>query len=129
MTTARLVRGRDGLPQEICGALGLKHVKSLDLHMAVDDVVTVTTEFYPEIDGVKQFPSILKKYGLYEINKASQTLSTVNLDVKNIVGSLTLDVELSGMKAFSWRLWAGKFIIKFAALVIGCKIEIETKHE
>jgi len=50
--------------QEICEALGLKHVRRLDIHLAVDEIVTVKAEFYPEKDGVKQFPAILRKFQL-----------------------------------------------------------------
>jgi hypothetical protein len=52
---------------EICDALGLKHCKVLDIHIAYNEIVTVTAKFYPEIDGVKQFPAIFKKYELVEI--------------------------------------------------------------
>ena len=52
------------IAKEICDALGLKHVKTLDIHLAHNECFTVTAEFYPEIDGIKQISAILKKYNL-----------------------------------------------------------------
>lgn len=57
-----MVTGKDKICREICEALGIKHGKKLDIHMAADSIMTVTAEFYPEIDGVRQFPSILEEY-------------------------------------------------------------------
>jgi len=54
---------------EICDALGLKHCSSLDIRIATTEFVTVTAKFNPEIDGVKQFPAILKKFRLVEISE------------------------------------------------------------
>jgi len=50
--------------KEICDALGLKHVKKLDIHMAVDKIVTGEAVFYPEVDGVRQIVPILRKFEL-----------------------------------------------------------------
>ena len=63
--------GRNGekLAIEICDALGLKHVKRLDIHIAKNEIFTVVAEIYPEIDGVKQLPAILKKFELVPINE------------------------------------------------------------
>ncbi|HUU40865.1 MAG TPA: hypothetical protein VMW42_07990 [Desulfatiglandales bacterium] len=55
------------LAKEICDALGLKHVQRLDIHMAHDEIFTVTAKFYPEIDGMRQLPAIMKKFRLIEI--------------------------------------------------------------
>ena len=59
-----LVLGNSDLAKEICDSLGLKNVKTLDIHLGVDDIVEIKAVFYPEIDGIKQFPAILKKYHL-----------------------------------------------------------------
>lgn len=56
----------DKIGGEIADIFGLKHVRQIDIHIARHDVVTVTAEFYPEIDGVKQLLPILKKYELRE---------------------------------------------------------------
>ena len=64
---AALVGGNHKLTFEICEALGLKHVRKLDIHFAFDEMATVTAEFYPEIDGVKQMAPILKKFRLEAI--------------------------------------------------------------
>ncbi len=61
-----IITGRDEVCTEICEALGLKHVRKLNLHMGIDEIVTVEAEFYPEIDGVKQLVPILKKFELVE---------------------------------------------------------------
>lgn len=63
-------RGEGGkIAKEICDVLGLKHVRCLDLHMAINDIFTVTATFYPEIEGVKQFSTIIKKYKLALIDE------------------------------------------------------------
>lgn len=54
------------LGAEISEALGLKNVQALDLHVAIGEIVTVTVKYYPEVDGVMQFPAILKQYELKE---------------------------------------------------------------
>ena len=56
---------------EICDALGLKHCTLLDIHIAKDEIVTVTAKFCPEVDGAMQFPAILKKYELVEIKEVA----------------------------------------------------------
>jgi len=56
----------DKIGGEIANALGLKHVRRLDLHVTMGEIVTVTVVFYPEIDGVKQLMPILQKYELVE---------------------------------------------------------------
>jgi hypothetical protein len=63
-----VIVGRHELEKEICDALGLKHCRKLDIHFAVDEIATVTAEFFPEVDGVKQFPAILKKFRLEPID-------------------------------------------------------------
>jgi hypothetical protein len=50
--------------KEIVDALGLKHVRRLEIKMDLKDVVAVDVTYLPEIDGVKQFPAILAKYKL-----------------------------------------------------------------
>ena len=60
------VSGRHPVCKEICDALGLKNVVSLHLHFAVDRFTTVTAKYFPEEDGVKKFPAILKRFELVE---------------------------------------------------------------
>lgn len=50
--------------KEICDALGLKHVRKLEMRMGTESVVSVDVTYFTEIDGVKQFPAILAKYKL-----------------------------------------------------------------
>jgi hypothetical protein len=61
-----LVNGHNKLCKEICDALGLRHVKQLDLHMSTNEIMTITVEMYPEVNGVMQLPSIFKKFNLVE---------------------------------------------------------------
>ena len=61
------IAGSHKVCKEISDALGLKNVRKLDLHMACGEVVTITAEFFPEVDGVKQLPAILKTYELHEV--------------------------------------------------------------
>ena len=64
---ANLMTRNSQTAKEICDALGLKHVRKLDIHMAINEVMTVTAEYFPEVDGVKQFIPVLKKFELVEI--------------------------------------------------------------
>lgn len=59
-----VVTGRNPVCGEICDALGLKHVRRFDLHVAIDEIATVIVEYYPEIDGIKQLVPIFKKFTL-----------------------------------------------------------------
>jgi hypothetical protein len=64
------------LANEICDAFGLKHVRDLKIHMPHNGIFTVTAEFYPEIDGVKQFTPILKKFRLEAIEEPKEKMVT-----------------------------------------------------
>ncbi len=70
-----LVTGVNKLGKEIADALGLKHVRSLDFHIQADGLATVTAEMFPEVDGVKKFPAILKKFKLEVTELESEVLS------------------------------------------------------
>jgi hypothetical protein len=50
--------------KEICDVLGLKHVTRLEMTMELGKIVAVNVTYFPELDGVMQFPAILKKYKL-----------------------------------------------------------------
>lgn len=56
----------DRIGGEIAETLGIKHCKSLVIRMHSRDIVTVTAEIYPEIDGVRQWNTIFKQYELVE---------------------------------------------------------------
>jgi hypothetical protein len=58
------IDGRHPALKEICDALGLKHVRRLDIHMEVNSLVLVSAEFYPEKDGIVEITPILRKYHL-----------------------------------------------------------------
>jgi len=64
-----ILSGNDKLCEDICNALGLKHVIILDLHMGINESVTVTAKFYPEIDGIRQLIPIMKKFELFYQNE------------------------------------------------------------
>jgi hypothetical protein len=54
------------LEKAICDALGLEHVTKLDIHFEVKKTPVIEATFMPIIDGLLQFPAILKKYELVE---------------------------------------------------------------
>lgn len=56
----------DKLVKEILDALGLKNVVSLDLHFAVNEVVTAGVKYFPERGNLKTLPLLLKKFELIE---------------------------------------------------------------
>lgn len=63
-----MVSGKHPVCLEICEALGLKfkHIRKLDLHMAYNEIVTVSVEYNPEEEGVKRLIPILKKFNLVD---------------------------------------------------------------
>jgi hypothetical protein len=67
------ISAADKIGKEICDVLGLKHCSLLDIHIAKNEIVTVTAKFYPDKDGVKQFPEILKKFKLVDIIETEDT--------------------------------------------------------
>lgn len=54
----------DIVGKEIADALGIKNARRIDVHLEKGKPITVTAEFYPEVDGIKQVPAILKKFAL-----------------------------------------------------------------
>lgn len=71
-----LLTGNMQLVKEICDALGLKHCKQISIHFGVNEIATVTAEFYPEICEVMQFPAIFKRYKLVELNSSPKIEET-----------------------------------------------------
>ena len=55
---------RDELGKRIAEAFGIKHCKSIVIRMGVNDVSTVTAEFHPMVDGVRQMEAVLRDYKL-----------------------------------------------------------------
>ena len=55
--------------KEIADVLGLKHCNLLDIRIRSDRFVSVIARFNLEVDEVMQFPAILKKYQLVEIEE------------------------------------------------------------
>ena len=78
----------DNLAKEICDALGLKHVRKLDLHFEAGGVATVEAEIYPEVDGVKQIPTILKKF---QLSPAVEEVTAIGDEYKSYTYDLTFD--------------------------------------
>lgn len=55
-------------------------------------------------------------------------MDIANINISEIVRknlSLTVEIQVTGMRWFRFRLWAGSRILKLAAYVIGCGIEIK----
>jgi hypothetical protein len=61
-----LISGNDKLCVEICGALGLKHVRALTIRMAVGEVVKVEVEYFPDSQEMQKLAPILLHYRLLE---------------------------------------------------------------
>ncbi len=58
------ITGKDSVCKEICAALGLSHVRKLDIHMALSEIVVVTVEYMPEGKDLEKLIPILKRYNL-----------------------------------------------------------------
>lgn len=54
-------------------------------------------------------------------------MNAIKLPMKECLRELTLTVEVSGIKTAKFRLWLGGLMLKLAARVIGCGIEIKTE--
>jgi hypothetical protein len=49
----------------------------------------------------------------------------IDLPMSEAVRSLTLQIRVTGCKVAAVRMWLGRQVLKLAAFVIGCGIEIE----
>jgi len=70
-----LITGNNKIAKEICDALGLKHVRKLDIHMESNSIFIVEAEMYMEVDGAKQLPAVLRKFTLIPLVEAEETTS------------------------------------------------------
>jgi hypothetical protein len=52
--------------EELCNALGLKHVRSLDIRLAVGEIGMAVVRYYLTEDDVTAMIPIMKKYELVE---------------------------------------------------------------
>lgn len=59
--------GHHKIAYEICKALGIEHAKSLDIHMAVGEMVTCTVTFNADSKDMEKLPGLLKKFELVPI--------------------------------------------------------------
>lgn len=66
---ASLMAGHHKGVKEICDALGLNHVRKLDIHMEVNSMCTVEAEMHMEIDGAMQIATIFKRFELRPIKE------------------------------------------------------------
>ena len=57
----------DYVGYEICKALKLERVISLDLHMKVGEPVIVVVEYIPELHIIEQLASLVKEFELVAI--------------------------------------------------------------
>lgn len=55
-------------------------------------------------------------------------MDTLEVDVRKVIGRLTIPVKISHCREVSFRIWLGSKIIQLAELVIGCEIEICNKR-
>jgi len=103
------------LGKEMADALGLKHVRNLDFHIGYDSIATVKAEYYPEKDGVKQFPAILSEYELIERKR----VGGVHIPIRIITKNIMCEIALTGVKTFNARMSLGILLFRFAAWVTG----------
>ena len=66
------IAGPNPVIKEILDALGLKNVTKFEMKMEVNSIVAVNVTYFPEEDGLKQFPAILTKYELIDKREAEQ---------------------------------------------------------
>ena len=78
-----IVTGHHKVYKDLCDALGLKNVEMLKLHFSAHGIVRVVAKFYPELNGVRQFPAILKKYELHEISEDNHDITTNSISTDN----------------------------------------------
>lgn len=57
------------------------------------------------------------------------TIGEVNVPMSEVMSGLTLNVRITGMKITKARLWLGEQLLKLAALVMGCGIEISLEDD
>ncbi len=55
-------------------------------------------------------------------------MTTIDIPMSDAMRQLTLSFRLTGVRIAAARLWLGCQVIKLAALIIGCGVEIETKE-
>ena len=61
------IAGHHKIASEICKALGIENATSLDIHMAANEVVTVTATFNAQHTDMEKIPLLLKKFKLVPI--------------------------------------------------------------
>jgi len=61
------ITGHHKIADEICKALGVEHAVSLDIHMAVNEIVTCTVKYNSDVKDMEKLPALLKKFKLVPI--------------------------------------------------------------
>ena len=56
----------------------------------------------------------------------SSCVGKIDVPISKMVDGLHIDVKLTGVKIFRIRLFIAKQLIKLAAFILGCGIEIES---
>ena len=51
--------------------------------------------------------------------------SEMKVPASQIMQALTLNITVTGMRGLAVRIWAGRWLIRLAARVMGCGIKIE----
>lgn len=49
------------------------------------------------------------------------------INMAKVISSVTINVRVTGMAMAKARLWAGAQVMKLAALIMGCGIELEAE--
>jgi len=50
--------------------------------------------------------------------------TNVTIDARDVMHQVTMTVELTHTRQLEWRLWLGTQLIRLAAWIMGCGIEI-----
>ena len=52
-------------------------------------------------------------------------MAEASVDIQDVARSMTMRVRVKGVRVFRARLWLGTLLLRLAARLIGCGIEIE----
>lgn len=64
----------DKFDKEMCDVFGLKHVRELTINFKAGEIATVTAEFYPTVDNIRQVVPILRRFNLIPNENEDSTI-------------------------------------------------------
>jgi len=69
-----------GIEKEICDVLGLKYVRTLNIHFSAKNIPIVTAEMFIGTEQVKNLTTVLRKFKLVPIEEQEE--SDINYEGK-----------------------------------------------